>query len=133
MAASPIRVSLRRAQPGSPAVHGSVPGVYLRHRAAADEIYRSRRRALRWQRAILAIIACLFYFVIGRDLLAVARTKKDNAAMELREDTHQLATDVSHIAGAAKLASDGRIPGVDPAPARSGKGDADDRDSLLLK
>ncbi len=103
MAASPIRVCIRRAQPDSPVVHNSVPSSYLRHRVIAEEVYQARRRALRWQRAALAIIAGLFYLVIGRDLFALARGGKDNAAMEVRKGTQDLAASLSPASAAGKV------------------------------
>lgn len=134
MAASPKRVSARRAQLGAPVLPVSSPGRYLRHRVAADRAYHLRRRLLWWHRAALLVIASLFYLVIGRDLIALARAKKDSAAMEIRHDTHQIATDLSRIAASARLASDQSIPGLDPSPLpASGTVEPGDLDSLLSK
>lgn len=132
MAASPKCVSARRAQLGAPVLPVNAPGRYLRHRVAADRAYHLRRRLLWWRRAALLVIASLFYLVIGRDLIALARAKKDSAAMEISHDTHRLATDLSRIAVSARLASDQQIPQLDRSPLlASGRVQPGDLDSLL--
>ncbi len=83
---------------------------YLRHRAVADEAFRLRQRVLRRNRIIIGIVLIMFYFMIGRDLLAVARAKKDVAVTEVRKDTHQISKDLSKISEANRLASDQKIP-----------------------
>ncbi|MFB3882224.1 MAG: hypothetical protein ACE149_13235 [Armatimonadota bacterium] len=132
MAASSKRVPIRRAHLGAPLLPVNSTGRYLRHRASADHAYRLRCRQLRLRRAALLIVAIILYFAIGRDLIAVARAKKDSAAMEIRHDTHQVATDLSRIAASARLASDQRIPGLDPVLRTGGQAAGpDDLDSLL--
>ena len=116
MTASPNRVPTRRAQLGSPVVSVTGPARYLRHRAAADAAYRARQRAQRRNRLIIAVVVGLFYFLIGRDLFALAKAKKDSASMQVRSDTHQLADDVTRIARAGRLASDQNIPGLASTP-----------------
>jgi hypothetical protein len=131
--ASPKRVSGRRAQLGAPVVPINSSGRYLRHRVAADEAYHSRRRALWWHRAALAVIAGLFYLAIGRDLLALARAKKDSAVMEIRYDTHQVVGDLQRIAGAANLASNENMSPLafTSAQAMAAKGDPGEVQALL--
>jgi hypothetical protein len=83
-----------------------------------------------WYRGALAFVACCFYLVIGRDLLTLARAKKDSAVMEIRCDTHQLTTDIRRAADAARLASDQTVFPVDLSSAptvaeQANRGDAE--------
>jgi hypothetical protein len=136
VAASPKRVPIvRRAQLGSPDLSVSTSGTYLRHRAAADQAYRARQRALRRNRLIISVIALLFYFLIGRDLLALLGAKKNDAATEVRKDAQQITKDVSNIARSNRLASDQNIPQLDltSAGANARKDDPSDVDALFTK
>ena len=119
MTASLTRKRARRAQLGAPVLPVNASARYLHHRVSAQQAYRARRRMLWWHRGALAFIACCFYLVIGRDLLAVARAKKDSAAMEIRCETHQLSTDVRRVGDAAKLASDQTVFPVDLSSAQT--------------
>jgi hypothetical protein len=86
-----------------------------------------------WHRGALAFVACCFYLVIGRDLLAVARAKKDSAVMEIRCDTHQLTTEIRHAADAARLASDQTVLSVDlsSAPTMAKQAKPHDAEAIL--
>jgi putative intracellular protease/amidase len=76
---------------------------YLRHRVAVESAARARRRAIRWRRLLLALMCGLLYFAIGRDLIALARAKKDTVAMEIRHDVQTLSNDVQRMAGASQV------------------------------
>jgi hypothetical protein len=86
-----------------------------------------------WHRGALAFVACCFYLVIGRDLLALARAKKDSAVMEIRHETHQLATDIRRASDAARYASDQTVLSVDFSSAQTmaKQADPDDLDAIL--
>ena len=133
MTALPTRKRARRAQLGAPVLPVNAPGHYLRQRVSAARAYRARRRMFWWHRGALAFIACCFYLVIGRDLLALARAKKDSAAMEIRCETHQLATDIRRVGDAAKLASDQTVFPVDLSSAQTmaKQANPDDAEAIL--
>jgi len=133
MAASLTRKRGARPQLGAPLLPVNAPARYLRHRASADRAYRNRRRQLWWHRGALAFVVGCFYLVIGRDLLAVARAKKDSAVMEIRCETHQLATDIKRAADAAKLASDQTVLPLDvsSAPTIAEQTSMDDAEAIL--
>ena len=76
---------------------------YLRHRVAVERAARARRRAMRWRRLLLALMCGLLYFAIGRDLIALARAKKDTVTMEIRRDVQTLSNDVERITGASQV------------------------------
>ncbi len=116
-----------RAQLGAPVVDITTPARYLRHRAAADRAYQARLRTQRRNRLIIAFIVCLFYFAIGRDLIALAGAKKDSAAMAVSKDTHQVANGLADIARSTRLASDQNV-GVGLPAAAADLGEGTDRE-----
>ncbi len=67
------------------------------------------------------MLLCLFYLVIGRDLIAVARAKTGSAKMEVQSEVHQLTTDLKNVAGGAGLATadDQSLPALTSAAALS--------------
>ena len=105
MSASPPRPQGRRVQLGSPVVAINPSGTYLRHRAAAERAYLKRRRTMWWRRALLVLLCAVLYAAIGRDLLALARAKKQAAAAEIRLDMQTLTKDVERIAQAGQVRS----------------------------
>ena len=105
MIASPKPPQGGRVHLGAPIVPMNLPGRYIRHRVAAERACAARRRAIRWFRGAAAVLFCLFYLAIGRDLIAVARAKTGTAKMEIRSEVHQLTNDVDSVAGAAGLAT----------------------------
>ncbi len=66
---------------------------------AAEKAFLARRRLIWWYRAVVALVICVFYLVIGRDLLALASAKKDNAKMEIEHEAFQLRQDLKKITG----------------------------------
>jgi hypothetical protein len=94
-------------------------GRYLRHRVTAERAHAARRRAIWWSRGAAAVLLCLFYLTIGRDLVAVARAKTGSAEMEIRSEVHQLTTDIETVAGGAGLATadDRSVPALTSAAA----------------
>ena len=58
---------------------------------------------MRWRRLLLALMCGLLYFAIGRDLIALARAKKDTVTMEIRHDVQTLSNDVERITGASQV------------------------------
>ena len=56
-------------------------------------------------RGAVAVILCLLYVAIGRDLIAVARAKTDTAKMEVSSEVHQLTADIENVADGAGLAT----------------------------
>jgi len=112
VSASPTPPFGGRAQLGAPIVSMNPSGRYLRHRVAAERAYRARRRATWWKRGIVCLGLCLFYFAIGRDLLALVTTRKSSAQMEVQHEVQQFGDDLRNIAGGAKLSSNDRMPPV---------------------
>ncbi|MCJ7752416.1 MAG: hypothetical protein MUQ65_15220 [Armatimonadetes bacterium] len=105
MTASPKPPQGGRVHLGAPIVPMNRSGRYLRHRVAAERAYAARRRAIWWYRGAAAVLLCLFYLTIGRDLVALARAKTGTAKMEIRSEVHQLTTDLDGVAGAASPAT----------------------------
>ncbi len=94
---------------GSPVVPINPTAAYLRHRAAVARAHRARQRAL-WRCRLLALAACtLFYLGIGRDIIQVARAKKDALVMEARADVHQATSDVERIVQSSRSQDAGEI------------------------
>ena len=107
---------------------------YLRHRVAVERAARARRRAMRWRRLLLALMCGLLYFAIGRDLIALARAKKDTVTMEIRRDVQTLSNDVERITGASQVQAAHEITSpvaFTSAAALAGKDDPDDIDAWL--
>lgn len=107
---------------------------YLRHRVVVERAARARRRAMRWRRLLLALMCGLLYFAIGRDLIALARAKKDTVTMEIRRDVQTLSNDVERITGASQVQAAHEITSpvaFTSAAALAGKDDPDDIDAWL--
>ena len=107
---------------------------YLRHRVAVERAARARRRAMRWRRLLLALMCGLLYFALGRDLIALARAKKDTVTMEIRRDVQTLSNDVERITGASQVQAAHEITSpvaFTSAAALAGKDDPDDIDAWL--
>ena len=107
---------------------------YLRHRVAVERAARARRRAMRWRRLLLALMCGLLYFAIGRDLIALARAKKDTVTMEIRRDVQTLSNDVERITGASQVQAAHEITSpvaFTSAAALAGRDDPDDIDAWL--
>ncbi len=116
MTASPRnKTTSPRASLGSPIIPINSPGAYLRHRMAAEKAYAARRRLLWWHRALIALIICVFYLAIGRDLIALASAKKDTAKMEIEHDAQQLRQDLKRITGTVEQV--GKAPVISPESA----------------
>ena len=116
MTASPRnRTTSPHASLGSPIIPINSPGAYLRHRVAAERASAARRRLLWWYRAFVALIICVFYLVIGRDLIALASAKKDTAKMEIEHDAQQLRQDLKRITGTVEQV--GNAPVISPESA----------------
>jgi len=98
-----------RAQLGAPIVPMNPSGRYLRHRVAAERAYRARRRAAWRNRAIAWLGLGLFYFAIGRDLVALVTAKKSAAEMEVQHEVRQFGDDLRNLAGAAKVQSNDQM------------------------
>ena len=100
MTASPgNRTTSPRAALGSPIIPINATSAYLRHRVAAEKSVAARLRFLWWYRAIVALVICVFYLVIGRDLIALTCAKKDTTKMEIEHDAQQLRQDLKQITG----------------------------------
>jgi len=108
-------------------------GRYLRHRVAAERARAARLRATWCFRVSAALLLCLFYLVIGRDLVAVARAKKDTAEMEIRHEAHRFSKDLESLAGAAGLASaeDPSPPALTSSAALAENGNPTDVEAML--
>jgi hypothetical protein len=87
-------------------------GRYLRHRVAAERAFRARRRATWWKRGIVGLGLCLFYFAIGRDLLALVTAKKSSVQMEMQHEVQQFGDDLRNIAGGMKAPASDRMSPV---------------------
>jgi hypothetical protein len=103
MAGSPVRPGRRRVHLGAPVIPINPSATYLRHRVAVERAARGRRRTIRWRRLLLALMCGLLYFAIGRDLIALARAKKDTVTMEIRHDVQTLSNDVERITGTSQV------------------------------
>jgi len=89
---------------------------------------------MRWRRLLLALMCGLLYFAIGRDLIALARAKKDTVTMEIRRDVQTLSNDVERITGASQVQAAHEITSpvaFTSAAALAGKDDPDDIDAWL--
>ena len=96
----------RRVHLGSPALPIIAPGSYLRHRAAARRAQRAQRR-YRWiRRACLGVTAAALYFIIGSDLLQLARAKRGVMSTELRKDAQTLTNDLENLGLSGPLQGD---------------------------
>lgn len=107
---------------------------YLRHRVAVERASLARRRAVRWRRLLLALMCALLYFAIGRDLIALARAKKDTMAMEIRRDVQTFSKDVERITAVSRTAAAHEITSpvaFTSAAALAGRDDPDDIDAWL--
>jgi hypothetical protein len=134
MAGSPVRPAGRRVHLGAPVIPINPSATYLRHRVAVERAARARRRAMRWRRLLLALMCGLLYFAIGRDLIALARAKKDTVTMEIRRDVQTLSNDVERITGASQVQAAHEITSpvaFTSAAALAGKDDPDDIDAWL--
>lgn len=109
----------RRPQLGSPIIPINCTGAYLRHRVAAERAYLARRRIMWWHRAVIALVLCVFYLVIGRDLIALAAAKKETAKMEIEHDARQLREDLKRIPGTVENAGNA-APAMPAALSESG-------------
>jgi hypothetical protein len=89
-------------------------GAYLRHRVAAEQAYRRRRRLLWWCRLAVALALCVFYFAIGRDLIAIASAKQENAKLEVAHEAKELRGDIKQLAGAQARLDDQVVSGDAP-------------------
>jgi len=86
MSLSSSRSPRARSQLGSPVIPINSPGVYLRHRVAAAAASRARNRA-KWMRRLCWIAAAAaFYFVIGRDLIAMTQAITRAGSTTVRHD-----------------------------------------------
>jgi hypothetical protein len=110
--ASPTPPFGGRAQLGAPIVPMNPSGRYLRHRVAAERAYRARRRAAWRNRMIVCLGLCLFYFAIGRDLVALVTAKKSAAQMEVQHEVRQFGDDLRNLAAGAKAPSSDRMSPV---------------------
>jgi len=80
------------------------------------------------------VVCGLLYFAIGRDLIALARAKKDAMATGVRRDAQRLTKDVERIVGESRLltASESTSPvAFTSAAALANREDPDDIDSWL--
>jgi hypothetical protein len=87
-----------------------------------------------WRRALLVLLCAVLYAAIGRDLLALARAKKQAAAAEIRLDMQTLTKDVERIAqaGQVRSASESTSPvAFTSAAALARTGDPSDIDAWL--